>query len=250
MLADMPSALDRFHIVLVEPAESLNIGAVARAMRNLGFSHLHLVAPRGYDRERAGVTARQAAVLLDTLTVHARFPDALAPFEDVVGLALRAGENPATYTTLPAWARALPGREPRTTALVFGPEDDDLRKEHLEQCRRVVRIPSAAAFPSFNLAQSVLLTLYEVAQSLGGEAAPPAVDDSAPTWNDYFQLDRHVDGVMQRTGFVRPGSPEPVPSTVRALWRRLDLNRREMGILMALFSRIAVALEQKNTPPP
>ncbi len=32
---------ERFHVVLVEPGNSANVGAVARAMANLGFAHLH-----------------------------------------------------------------------------------------------------------------------------------------------------------------------------------------------------------------
>lgn len=241
--------LESYHVVLVEPKESLNVGSVARAMQNLGFVHLHLVAPRGYDRERAWVTARDASVLLDSLTVHADLPSAIAPCTDVVGLALRKGENPAQYVTLPQWATAVAEQAPRTTALVFGPEDDDLRLEHLNLCRWVVRIPSSAAYPSFNLAQSVLLTLYEITRSAPREAsATPTV--ALPTANDHVQLDRLIDSVMQESGFVRPGSPEPVPALVKNLFRRVSLTRHELSVLMALFGRINTGLQRKTPPPP
>lgn len=239
-------SLKHIHIVLVEPQESLNVGSVARAMQNLGFENLHLVAPRGYDPERARVTARDASVLLDTMTVHARFEDALVGMEEVVGLALRSGENPAYYVTLPQWASALPERGPRRTALVFGPEDDDLRREHLEQCRWVVRIPSTAAYPSFNLAQSVLIVLYELTRALPSTQPPVA---EAPTWNDYFQLDRILDSVMTETGFVRTGSPAPVPGRIKNLLRRLELTPSEMSTLMALFSRIDTTLKRTHPSP-
>lgn len=213
-------------------------------MQNLGFRHLHLVAPRGYDRERANVTARGAAEpLLDAATIHDDLDHALCSMQEVVGFALPEGDPPPpNLVFLPPWARDLPVRsEKRTTALVFGREDNGLSHEHLEQCRWIVRIPSTPAFPSFNLAQSVLLALYEIAQAFGGSVSAPAASAAprdAPTWNEFFQLDRLLDSVMAQSGFVRPGTPEPVPGTVRNLFRRLPLDRREMSILLALFSRL------------
>ena len=235
--------LDNFHIVLIEPQESLNIGSVARAMQNLGFSHLHLVAPRGYDRERACVTARDASVILDSMTTHPSFPEAIDGMQEVVGLALRKGENPAHYVSLPQWSEKLPQRVSRTTALVFGPEDDDLRNEHLSLCRWVVRIPTTAAYPSFNLAQSVLLTLYELTRALPRELTVTALSD-APTENEFVQFDRHLDGVMEASGFVRTGTSSPVPALVKALFRRLDPTRHELSILLALFSRVHSSLKR------
>ena len=252
--ADDP--FDRFHVVLVEPGESLNVGSVARAMMNLGFRHLHLVAPRGYDRTRAGITARSAEPLLDSLTIHERLEDALSGMQEVVGLALPEGRHRLHHATLREWAPGLPAREGRVTALVFGPEDHGLRQEHLEQCRWVIRIPSAQEFPSFNLAQSVLLVLYEIATMFPaaptapppapGSPPPPSPAVDAPTWNDFHQLDRLLDAVMAESGFVRPGSPEPVPGVVRNLFRRLSLDRREMGILLALFSRLRTTLARRR----
>ena len=251
------SPFDRFHVVLVKPAESLNVGSVVRAMRNLGFPHLHLVAPRGYDPARARITARFAGQpLLDALVIHERFEDALSGMQEVVGFALRDGENPPHFVTLPAWAGGLPAREERTTALVFGPEDNGLRNEHLEQCRWVVRIPSAPEFSSFNLAQSVLLVLYEITRALPIRAAPPGVlpptpdvGDDAPSWNEYFQLDRLVDSVMRESGFLRPGKSAPAPAVIRNLFRRLPLSGHEMRILLALFGRLNRTLLLRRRQP-
>ena len=234
------SLFDRFVVVLVEPGDSRNVGAAARAMQNLGFARLRLVSPKDFDREQAGVTARNASSILDALEIFDDLDAAIADVQEVVGLALRTGQNPAHYVSLPDWASGLAGRPGKTVALVFGPESDDLRREHLEKCRWIVRIPSSAAFPSFNLAQSVLLALYEITRSLPESlepgSAPPIFD--APTQNDYAQLTRLVDSVMAQSGFVRPGTPAASAEVVHSLLRRLDADRRELGVLTALFSRI------------
>lgn len=260
----MGTFVDSFHVILVEPADSLNVGAAARAMMNLGFRNLHLVAPLNYDRPHARVTARRADPILESMVFHATFEQAIAEMDEVVGLALRDGERPAHYITLPQWTNALPERlgaetdTPRKIGLVFGPENSGLRNEHLDQCRWVVRIPSTEAFSAFNLAQSVLLVLYDISRVLSAESPLKPLSDASsenrraarkspatrPTWNDYYQLDRHLDGVMRETGFVREGSPEPVPALVRNLFRRLELNPQEMGILLAFFARIHTMLRR------
>ncbi|MBC7804614.1 MAG: hypothetical protein H7145_00495 [Akkermansiaceae bacterium] len=247
--------LDDFHVILVEPQESRNVGSVARAMQNLGFRHLHLVAPRGYDREKAGVTAVWATAVLDGLRIHDTFADALSDMEEVVGLSEREGRNPAYFVTLPQWSVGLVEREPRRTALVFGPEDNGLRQEHLNQCSWVVRIPSAAENPSFNLAQSVLLVLYKITESYGDAVSLPAVPVHAdprrrttgvPTWNSLAQLDRVLDDIMADSGFASDRSPKPGPEMVKNLFRRLRLNTHEAGLLLSLFGQVRTALRDRR----
>ncbi len=249
------SPLEDFHVILVEPQESRNVGSVARAMQNLGFRHLHLVAPRGYDREKAAVTAVWARAILDGLRIHDTFADALSDMEEVVGLSEREGRNPAYFVTLPQWSAGLAEREPRRTALVFGPEDNGLRQEHLNQCSWVVHIPSAAENPSFNLAQSVLLVLFKITESFGDTVNLPAVSVRAdkrratgdvPTWNSLHQLDRVLDDVMTAGGFAGDGSPKPGPDMLKNLFRRLRLNTHEVGLLLSFFGQLRTALRGRG----
>ena len=255
---------DRFHVVLVEPEKSINIGAVARAMTNLGFRHLHLVAPRHFERERAAVSARASAEpLLDAAVIHATLEEAVADAEEVVGLALRApGKDPAHFVTLPQWAARLPagraasadGMLPRT-ALLFGTEDNGLSREDLELCRWIVRIPSEDALAEYNMAQSALLVLYEITRTLpdvwdgrASGAAGAATAAARPTGNDFAQLDRHLDAVMRETGFVRPGGPPHTAATVRNLFRRTDASAGEMATLLAFVARIHATLRALRRP--
>jgi tRNA/rRNA methyltransferase len=240
------TVLDNFHVILVEPAYGLNIGATARAMMNLGFRHLHLVAPKNYDPERARSTALAAEPILKAMRFHDTFMEAIGEMEEVVGLAFRRGRNPSNFVTLTEWTEQLATRASRKTALVFGPEDNGLRQEHLNYCRWIVRIPSSTAFDSFNLAQSVLLVLYEITKALPDAAALTAPREirRSPTVNDYVQLDRLLEGVMQGSGFIP--SDTPPPDAVRNLFGRLDLTTQEIGILLSLFGRINLALHPKE----
>ena len=234
------SAQSPFHVILVEPAESLNIGSVARAMSNFGVSNLHLVAPRGYDRARAGVTACWGEGILDSARRWNSLEEAIAPMEDVVGFSSRSGKNLPAITTLEAFAAELPRTQASRIALLFGPEDTGLRREHLEKCRAIVRIPTSEENPSLNLAQSTVLALYELTKP----AHRPALIHAEPHSNaaSFQVLDGLIDDVLKRSEFLNAGTPAEVPGLVKSLFRRTQPSEREMQILLGMMSRISKRL--------
>jgi TrmH family RNA methyltransferase len=239
---------DDFCVVLVETEESRNVGSAARAMANLGFADLRLVAPVGLDRGRAHVTAHHAAPLVDAAAFHGSLGEALADVHEAVAFSGRAASGRLNAVeSLPEWAAGLGGPTSRRVALVFGPEGSGLRQEHLDLCARTVRIPAPGEYPSFNLAQAVLLALWEVSRALddGGEV-PQAPPEPLPTGAEFDRLDQIVLGVMRESGFLRDGTPVPVPGTVKNLLRRLAPDRREMGILLALFGKVGRELGRRK----
>src|SRR3954469_14566878 len=72
-------------IVLVEPQHPGNIGAVARAMKNMGLSELHLVRPPLFPHAEAIARASGADDLLTAARVHENFDAAIADCGLVVG---------------------------------------------------------------------------------------------------------------------------------------------------------------------
>jgi TrmH family RNA methyltransferase len=249
--ASLPAAeaLARFHVVLVEPGDSLNVGAVARAMSNLGFSHLHLVAPPHYDAGRASATACWATDVLEAAQVHETLAAALAPMQVVVGFSARHGRNRPRHLLLPAWLERLREGPALQTALLFGPEDNGLRAEHLSACRWLVRIPSAGANPSFNLAQAVLLALFEISRLEWHRIAPPPAA-SRVREGDLLQLERLVEEAAVRCGFYGKGTPEPLPGVVRHLLRRMEPDARELPVLLGLFDHLNRTLAGRLAPRP
>lgn len=237
-ICDLP-LLDHIHVVLVDTANSLNIGSVARAMMNLGFRHLHLVKPRNFIEAKAKATACWASSLVDQAIFHEDLESALQDMQDVVGFTARHGKFRPAHVFLPEWIDELRETSLRNTALVFGSEDYCLSAEHVEQCRVLVRIPSRAENPAFNLAQSTLLALYEVSRLANENHAHLHLPDpETPSWNEFFQLDQKIERICDRTGFYRVGSPDPIPRLVKNLIRRMKPDAREMRVLLGMFSKI------------
>ncbi|MBI3993948.1 MAG: RNA methyltransferase [Candidatus Lambdaproteobacteria bacterium] len=231
----------RIHVVLVEPGNSLNVGAVARAMLNLGYTNLHLVAPPRYDPVQAAVSACWAGELLHEATEHATLDEALADMQQVVGFTARHGRHRPRHLLLHEWAQAHVAAPPGRTALLFGPEDHGLTQEQISQCHWLVRIPTAEANPSLNLAQAVLLALYELSRP-NWAALGEAPRELAPM-RDMLQLDRLTDEVLRRSGFIYEGTPRPLPDTVKHLLRRIAPDRREMSILLGIFGKLNRVLQ-------
>src|ERR1019366_8548024 len=156
---------DRVDVVLVSPRNPLNIGAVARAMANFGFSKLAVVAPYA-PHWREARSAIGADELLQNAKVSATLAEAVASCTLVVGtgtLTYRKPEQPvvALPDLAPIVQRELAhgGR----VALVFGPEKHGLTREDLSLCHLLVEIPTDPQQPSMNLGQAVAVSLYELA---------------------------------------------------------------------------------------
>ena len=244
-MAQMPASLpesshfDRFHVVLVEPGDSLNVGSVARAMSNLGFANLHLVAPPRLNLERAATTACWAGDILKSMRIHDTLEQALSGMQQVAGFTARHGQRRHQHLLLPDWCDALVSApvQAESIALLFGPEDHGLGAEHVTHCRWLVRIPSSAANPSFNLSQAVLLALFELSRQRWPDIARIETVPPAPM-RDYYQLDRLSEEALTRSGFLGKGAPRPMRGLVRHLLRRIEPNEREMRVLLGVFDHI------------
>lgn len=232
--------MDNFSVVLVEPRDSLNIGSVVRAMSNLGFNDIRLIAPSSYDPSRARITACGGEGLLQQVEIFPDLQSALSGIEDVIGFSCRSGRNRVVHKELPQWLLETAVAASKKTALLFGPEDSGLRQEHVEQCRLLVTIPTTKENSSFNLSQAVLIVLYELSKD---RLVGPEQQTEFPTWNEFYQLDRIVDGIGDLSGFFRVGTPQPIPGLIKALLRRIEPSRREMGILLGFLGRIERCLK-------
>ncbi|MGH9380064.1 MAG: RNA methyltransferase [Thermoanaerobaculia bacterium] len=242
-------------VVLVRPQEDGNLGAVARAMANMGLERLVLVAPQA---DPAGAAARAMAVgarpLLEAAEVEASLAEALAPFARVVGTTSQRDRAlvrpPLAVQELPGELASDPAGTP--TALIFGPEASGLTADELALCSPLVTIPCAPALPTLNLAQAVLLVAYEIrrARLLGAE---PAIERHGEDVDEEHQpapqgeiegLFRQVEPLLAVIGFDRDSTFHGVLRDLRALAGRGRPTVREIRILRGIARRAAHALDR------
>lgn len=168
------SRMHAFRIVLVEPLYSGNVGSVCRAMANMGFSDLMLVAPRIVDGwEEGKKLAVHAGDLLSNRREVPTLEDAVADCAAVVGATARLGLYRQHVRTPREWApELLRTASQGRVALVFGREDNGLTNDEVARCTHLVRIPTDTDYISINLSQAVMICCYELFVASGAFEAP------------------------------------------------------------------------------
>lgn len=221
-------------IVLVRPRGAANLGAAARAMKNLGLADLVLVRPaipRLAAAERMAVHARdlvRGARIAETLAA------AVADCQLVVGTTCRAGGYRADVEDLGALAPALVARAATgPLAIVFGPEDHGLSNADLRHCHRLCAIDTSAAYPSLNLAQAVLLVCWELRRAARAGAPPADGVPVAPAAEVAALLD-HLRAALLRIGYLNPQNPDHIMFALRGILGRAALTPHDVRLLRGM----------------
>ena len=150
-------------VVLVDPNHPGNIGAVARAMKNMGLSELHLVRPKAFPHAEATARASGADDVVDAARVHEEFADAIADCGLVVGTSARQRHLPWDLVEPRECAQEIAAAaQVGNVAVVFGSEKYGLLNADLARCNRLVTIPTASEYASLNLAMAVQVIVYEL----------------------------------------------------------------------------------------
>lgn len=237
-------------VILVRPTEEGNVGAVARAMANMGLDRLLLVEPAVALGERAYARAVSARSILDNAEHRGSLEEAIAPFQQIVGTSSHRQRSTRAVVLEPEELPAFLGRlGPVRTALVFGPERSGLTTEELALCGTVVRIPTASKQPTLNLAQAVLIVAYELFSARRTQIEPGSPPSREATGSEVSGLFEHVNSVLQEIGFARDSTYAGVMRDLRRLAGRARLTQRETDILRGLCRRIGHAVRGTGSRP-
>jgi tRNA/rRNA methyltransferase len=251
----MGAGLHNIRIVLVEPAGPLNIGSVARVMKNMGLRHLVLVNPHC---DPLGAEARQMAVhaadLLEAAQEVATLPLALEGCFRAIATTARPRDVVPTVP-LEQPRQALPWLLDLPSALIFGPEDRGLSNAELNYAQRFVSIPSSAEYASLNLAQAVAVCCYELFQSVqtpcGAPLRSPVVPDDDLDLAPMDSIDQYVEHlalVLLNIGYLHPHTVASRMQKFRQMALRSQLSRPELAMLRGILRQVEWATHQKTAP--
>jgi TrmH family RNA methyltransferase len=162
---DMDDWKRNVYFVLVEPREPGNIGASARAIKNMGFRNLCLVKPPAEMSEEGRWFARNAHDVLDSAEVHGSVEEAIRDKALVVGTTRRAGKRRGVILPVEKGITRVRDRAINNkVAILFGREARGLYNDEVEECGFMLTIPSSKIQPSLNLAHAVLIIAYELSK--------------------------------------------------------------------------------------
>jgi len=235
----MKSWKDNVHFVIVEPGEPGNVGASARAMKNMGFRNLALVNPRPLNDE-ARWFAHLALDVLDAAAVHPTLGDAVAGMHAVVGATRRKGKQRGVFLPFEeGMQRAFALAGGNRVALLFGREKKGLSNEETGRCDYLVSIPADAEQPSLNLSHAVMVAAYELSRA-GGEAVRTA-EPARITLGELEVLYGRISGLLGRLEFPDRGNRDIGKKTLLHLKRfigRAGITRAELHMLHGLCGQL------------
>ena len=230
-------------IVLIEPSHPGNIGAVARAIGNMGTGELWLVRPADHLCEEAKARSAGNDDILINASVCDSLDQAVADCTFVVGTSARV-RTVGWPNQTPEDAMADVSRlssEGQSIAVLFGPERTGLSNHHVERCDLLVRIPVDDRAPSINLAGAALIMLYELRRANEGQtpAAPMEQDSHMATREQIEGLFDHLFHVSNQVGFIAHGPREVLKRKMRRIFLNPGLKENEVNILRGFLTAVS-----------
>ena len=227
-------------IVLVDTNHPGNIGAAARAMKNMGLHELHLVRPKFFPNADASARASGAEDLLEGARVHERFEDALADCGLVVGTSARQRHLPWDLVEPRACAEHIvQASRSGHVAVVFGAERTGLTNAELARCNLLVTIPTSARYSSLNLAMAVQVIAYELWLLMRPETSPPEPRDvPLASAAEMTRLYEHIERVLTEIDFRDRTGGGHLMARIRRLFNRAQLDQNEMNILRGILTAV------------
>jgi len=223
-------------VVLLEPGNSGNVGAVARAMANFGFSKLILVNSKC---NHLSQTARNRAKWANDILSKAKTVKSLKSIKATkvattgkMGTDYNISRSPLTPEKL---SKAI--EKKKNIALVFGRESTGLTNNEISQCDFTVAIPTAKKYPILNLSHAVSTILYELSKS--------TLKDNNITSHTIFASEADKKQLIKMLNKSLKGmdfSTKDKQQTQRKVWKRMIgksfLTKREAFALMGFLRKI------------
>ena len=227
-------------IILVGTTHPGNIGATARAMKNMGLSDLMLVNPKFFPHNDATARASGAEDILQATQVVSNVAEALADCTYVAGASARS-----RTIGWPSMApRECAGRLVQESAhgiaaVLFGPEKSGLTNEDLDRCNTLLTIPTVPGFSSLNLAMAVQVLAYEIrVASMSDEALSEEAESRPATGAELENFYAHLEQVLTRSGFLDPENPRLLMRRLHRLFAKAEPDHNEVNILRGILASL------------
>jgi tRNA (cytidine32/uridine32-2'-O)-methyltransferase len=227
-------------IVLVGTTHPGNIGACARAMKNMGIHDMRLVDPQKFPHSEAKARASGAEDVLENATIFERLEDAITDCVYVAGASARSRSiDWPLLDAKDAAARLVAESNRGMVAVVFGPEQSGLCNSDLDRCDTLLTIPTDPNFSSLNLGMAVQVITYEIRSALITDKMPEYVsDEPAATSEEMEHFYEHLEQVLTDSRFLDPKNPRNLMRRLRRLFVRVRPDRNELNILRGILTSV------------
>ena len=240
------STVQEVKIILVEPAGELNLGSVARIMKNMGLQQLLLVNPHcNPTSEAAKIMAVHGIDVLENARIVPSLPVALEGCHRAIATTARPRTLPIKLETP---QQALPWLLDRdiVSALIFGPEERGLSNRELNYAQRFVSIPANPEYPSLNLAQAVAICTYELYQASWEKKTDSETISELASLDNLESYYQHLESVLLKINYLYPHTANARMEKFRRLFNRINLQKQELDMLRGILRQVEWSLHHNK----
>ncbi len=224
-------------IVLCQTSHPGNIGATARAMKNMGLEQLVLIEPLNFPSPTATERASGADDVLANAKVCTSLEEGVAHCQWLFGTSARSRAFPWPQLTPKQAAQKILefSNKGETIGVMFGNEQSGLSNDQLQHCDFHIAIPSNPEFSSLNLSQAVQIISYEIYQAILNqiEIKPAPITDfgTKATQEEVAGLLDHFERIAVEIGFLDPKHPKKLLPRLKRLFVKAQLEKEEVNLL-------------------
>ncbi|HYE37720.1 RNA methyltransferase [Methylocaldum sp.] len=234
--------LSHVRIVLVGTTHPGNIGAAARAMKNMGLRDLVLVTPKVFPSEEATARASGADDILAEARICPDLQEAIRDCALVIGASARLRTISWPQLDPRECARQVTAGNAKT-AILFGREHSGLTNEELERCHYLLHIPCDPEFSSLNIAAAVQVVAYElflVAQQQPHDDANRPLLATAGEMESFYG---HLEKTLYDLRFLHERKLGPsVMRRLRRIFNRSVLEKKEIHLLRGILTAVQLRI--------
>ena len=226
---------------MVETSRPGNVGAAARAMKNMGLTELVLVSPYDFPSKKAIYRSASAEDVVRSARVVHTVEEAIADCQLVIGTSARNRRIPWPMLTPKECGNrvSMAAAEEKMVGLMFGRESKGLKNDELQKCHYHVNIPTCEAYTSLNLAMAVQIITYEILQArLGDAISITKWDRPLASAEGMEHLYQHIEATLLQVKFHDKGNPRKLMTRIRRMFSRIQPDQVEVNILRGILSAI------------
>ena len=225
---------------------SENIGACARACANFGVPNLILVNPESLEEEKMRAMATKCGIpILEKMKVFNSLEEALKDFNYVLGTTARLGRRRMVFYTPKEIAPEVCSLSINNkVAILFGNERFGLSNEVLALCDKVITIPTTEN-ASLNLAQAVIIILYEIFQHA---ATPSFPKPRLANQRELYTMFKIIEATLKEIDYIPHDNKVLWLTNIKRILSKVELTAKEVKIIQGFCRQLLWALGKKLKP--
>jgi tRNA (cytidine32/uridine32-2'-O)-methyltransferase len=219
-------------VLLDQTSHPGNIGATARAMKNMGFTNLRLIRPTYFPHPEATSRAKNALDILNQIKIYDSLLEAILDLDLLFATTARQRQNKYLCYTPETASQHIFEQTNKKIGILFGNEQAGLDNESLKHAHGLIHIPTDATYPVINLSQAVQIITYILSRQSNATQDTVQSIGSVKEYESFFN---HIEHCLNQTALFDRNNKKYTLQRLRCLYQRACLTPNEMHLIHATY---------------